>query len=71
MEKLGLAVPESGVAGSLDEAREIVKRTGFPAIIRPSFTLGGSGGSIAWKPEEYDELVEWALQTSPKHTCLI
>jgi carbamoyl-phosphate synthase large subunit len=71
MQKIGLAVPESGYARSLDDAREIVKRTGFPAIIRPSFTLGGSGGSIAWKPEEYEGLVEWALQSSPKHTCLI
>jgi carbamoyl-phosphate synthase large subunit len=71
MQKIGLAVPESGYARSLEDAREIVKRTGFPAIIRPSFTLGGSGGSIAWKPEEYEGLVEWALQCSPKHTCLI
>jgi carbamoyl-phosphate synthase large subunit len=71
MQKIGLAVPESGYARSLADAREIVKRTGFPAIIRPSFTLGGSGGSIAWKPEEYEALVEWALQSSPKHTCLI
>jgi carbamoyl-phosphate synthase large subunit len=71
MQKIGLAVPESGYARSLADAREIVKRTGFPAIIRPSFTLGGSGGSIAWKPEEYEGLVEWALQSSPKHTCLI
>jgi carbamoyl-phosphate synthase large subunit len=71
MQKIGLAVPESGYARSLADAREIVKRTGFPAIIRPSFTLGGSGGSIAWQPEEYDALIEWALQSSPKHTCLI
>ncbi len=71
MQKIGLAVPESGYARSLADAREIVKRTGFPAIIRPSFTLGGTGGSIAWKPEEYEGLVEWALQSSPKHTCLI
>jgi len=71
MQKIGLAVPESGYARSLEDAREIVKRTGFPAIIRPSFTLGGTGGSIAWKPEDYDGLVEWALQCSPKHTCLI
>src|SRR5512145_390860 len=71
MQKIGLAVPESGYARSLADAREIVKRTGFPAIIRPSFTLGGTGGSIAWKPEEYEPLVEWALQCSPKHTCLI
>jgi carbamoyl-phosphate synthase large subunit len=71
MQKIGLAVPASGYARSLADAREIVKRTGFPAIIRPSFTLGGSGGSIAWKAEEYEGLVEWALQSSPKHTCLI
>ncbi len=71
MQKIGLAVPESGYARSLADAREIVKRTGFPAIIRPSFTLGGTGGSIAWQPEDYDRLVEWALQSSPKHTCLI
>src|SRR5262249_31689047 len=70
MQRIGLAVPESGYARSLADAREIVKRTGFPAIIRPSFTLGGTGGSIAWKPEEYEGLVEWALQCSPKHTCL-
>jgi len=71
MQKIGLAVPESGYARSLAEAREIVKRTGFPAILRPSFTLGGTGGGVAWKTEEYDALVEWALQCSPKHTCLI
>ena len=71
MQKIGLAVPESGYARSLADAREIVLRTGFPAILRPSFTLGGTGGSIAWKPEEYEALVEWALQCSPKHTCLI
>ncbi len=71
MQKIGLAVPESGYARSLADAREIVERTGFPAIIRPSFTLGGSGGGVAWKPEEYEPLVEWALQCSPKHTCLI
>ena len=71
MQKIGLEVPESGYARTLAEAREIVKRTGFPAIIRPSFTLGGTGGGVAWKPEEYDALVEWALQSSPRHTCLI
>ena len=71
MQRIGLAVPESGYARSLADAREIVKRTGFPAIIRPSFTLGGHGGSIAWKAEEYEALVEWALRSSPKHTCLI
>ncbi len=71
MQRIGLAVPESGYARSLADAREIVTRTGFPAIIRPSFTLGGHGGSIAWQAEGYEALVEWALRSSPKHTCLI
>jgi carbamoyl-phosphate synthase large subunit len=71
MQRIGLAVPESGYARSLADAREIVARTGFPAIIRPSFTLGGTGGSIAWRPEQYEALVAWALASSPRHTCLI
>ncbi len=71
MEKIGLKLPRSGYAKSLEEAREIVKTTGIPAIIRPSFTLGGTGGSIAYEDAEFDELVEWALQQSPRHTCLI
>jgi len=71
MENIGLRVPASGVAHSLQEAREVVRSTGIPAIIRPSFTLGGAGGSIAWKDDEFDDLVEWALRTSPTHECLI
>jgi len=71
MQRLGLAVPTSGVAHSLADARRILERTGLPAIIRPSFTLGGTGGSIAYKAEEFEPLVEWALQQSPKHQCLI
>jgi len=71
MRKLGLKVPISGVAHSLEDARRILKDTKLPAIIRPSFTLGGTGGSIAYKDEEFEPLVEWALQQSPKHQCLI
>ena len=71
MENIGLRVPASGVATSLEEARAVVERTGIPAIIRPSFTLGGAGGSVAWKDEDFDELVDWALRTSPSHECLI
>ncbi len=71
MRKIGLAVPISGYAHSLEEAREIVKETGIPAIIRPSFTLGGAGGSVAYRAEEYEALVAWALQQSPRHECLI
>ncbi|MDH5307131.1 MAG: carbamoyl-phosphate synthase large subunit, partial [Myxococcales bacterium] len=44
---------------------------GFPEIIRPSFTLGGTGGSIAYRDEEFDELIAWALRQSPRHTCLV
>src|SRR3989449_11115881 len=52
MERIGLALPRSGQARSLDEARAIVARVGYPAIIRPSFTLGGTGGLIALNPQE-------------------
>jgi carbamoyl-phosphate synthase large subunit len=71
MRRIGLKLPISGRARSLEEAREIVERTGIPAIIRPSFTLGGTGGSIAFRDEDFDRLVEWALRQSPRHECLI
>lgn len=71
IEKLGLKVPASGVAHSVEEAREIVKTTGIPAIIRPSFTMGGTGGSICFEAADFDRLVDWALQQSPTHECLI
>ena len=67
----GSTLPRSGVATSLEQARQIVRETGIPAIIRPSFTLGGTGGSIAFAESEFDGLVEWALQQSPRHQCLI
>ena len=71
MNEIGLAMPLSGYARSVEDAREIVRDTGIPAIIRPSFTLGGTGGSIAYRDEDFDGLVAWALQQSPNHTCLI
>ena len=71
MQKIGLRLPASGTAKSGAEAREILKRTGLPAIIRPSFTLGGSGGSVAFRAEEFDARVAWALSQSPRGTCLI
>jgi carbamoyl-phosphate synthase large subunit len=71
MERIGLVMPRCGYAHSLEEARRVVTETGFPAIIRPSFTLGGTGGSIAQRDEDFDGLVEWALRQSPRHECMI
>ncbi len=71
MDRAGLASARSGHAGSLEEAREVVKTTGFPAILRPSFTLGGAGGAIVEDPADFDEKVEWALSQSPTHEVLV
>ena len=71
MARIGLEVPRSGYARSLKEAREIQAKFGFPAILRPSFTLGGMGGGIAYNSEEFDEKVEWALQQSPRGQLLV
>jgi carbamoyl-phosphate synthase large subunit len=71
MERIGLACPRSGTARSVEEARRIVSGIGYPVILRPSFTLGGSGGSIAYNPEELEEAVRWGLQTSPAGTVLV
>ena len=71
MARIGLEVPESGYAKSTAEAEAIIERVGFPAIIRPSFTLGGTGGSIAYNRKEFHEHVQWGLNTSPTHQVLI
>jgi len=71
MEKIGLSCPRSGVAHSVEEAWAVVKETGFPAILRPSFTLGGSGGGIAKDEKEFAAKVEWALAQSPTREVLI
>jgi carbamoyl-phosphate synthase large subunit len=71
MWKIGLAVPDSGIARTIEEAEEQVKRIGFPAIVRPSFTMGGTGGSIAYNREEFKDLVEWGLSASPVGQILI
>ena len=65
MGEIGIEVPQSGVAKSLDEALAIVEEVGFPAIIRPSFTLGGVGGGIAYNIEEFRELAGRGLDLSP------
>src|SRR4051812_5024318 len=61
MAKIGLECPRSGYAHSVEDARAVVEKTGYPAILRPSFTLGGSGGDIVWHPEELETKVAWAL----------
>jgi len=71
MEKLGLVVPRSGYIRSLEEALEVIPSVGYPAIIRPSFTLGGTGAGIAYNREEYEEGIRWALDASPKRTVLV
>lgn len=71
IKKIGLQVPESGYAHSVEEAKEIVATIGYPAIIRPSFTLGGSGGSVAYNMEELESLVQWGLDASPCHEVLV
>jgi carbamoyl-phosphate synthase large subunit len=71
MEKIGLECPKAEVAHSLEEAWAAVRKTGFPAILRPSFTLGGTGGGIAQNEKEFEEKVLWALSQSPTHEVLI
>jgi carbamoyl-phosphate synthase large subunit len=71
MKHAGLECPRSGYATSLEEAKKIVETTGFPAILRPSFTLGGAGGAIVYKPEEFETKVLWALAQSPTHQVLV
>src|SRR5438876_1973316 len=71
MQKIGLILPRSASVKSLEEARAIVGKIGYPAIIRPSFTLGGTGGSIAYNPEELDDAIRWGLQQSPVGTVLV
>jgi len=71
MQRIGLRVPASGTAHSRDEAIRVLDRVGFPAIIRPSFTLGGTGGNIAYNREEFESLIEWALAMSPVSQALI
>ncbi len=71
MEKIGVAVPRSGLAHSFKEAQEVVAEIGFPAIIRPSFTLGGTGGGIAYNREEFERMAVVGIDASPTSEILI
>ncbi|MBR7551827.1 hypothetical protein KC220_25130, partial [Mycobacterium tuberculosis] len=71
MGEIGLECPTAAVAHTLDEALEIQTRVGYPTIIRPSFTLGGSGGGIAYNREELVEIVSRGLELSPTTEVLV
>jgi len=71
MSKIGLASPRSMLAHSMEEALQVQASIGFPAIIRPSFTLGGTGGGIAYNREEFVSIVERGLDASPTNEVLI
>jgi carbamoyl-phosphate synthase large subunit len=71
MRRIGLAVPRGSMVGSVDEALAVVEDTGYPAIIRPSFTLGGTGGGVAYNHDEFRAMIEHGLDLSPTHTALV
>ena len=71
MRKIGLDMPRSAIAHSMEEARQVQAQIGFPTIIRPSFTMGGSGGGIAYNPEEFETICAHGLDLSPTSELLI
>jgi carbamoyl-phosphate synthase large subunit len=71
MAEIGLKTPSSAVVGNMREAERAVEDIGYPVVIRPSFTLGGTGGGIAFNSEEYHEIVQRGLDLSPVHSVLI
>jgi len=71
MEEIGLPSAKSAVAHSMEEARQVQKALGFPTVIRPSFTMGGSGGGIAYNKVEFEEIVERGLDMSPTTEILL
>ena len=71
MHKIGLRTPRSAHISTLEEARAAIGDIGFPAILRPSFTMGGAGAAIAYTPAEFDRLVLWGLDQSPRHQILV
>ncbi|USD38451.1 MULTISPECIES: carbamoyl-phosphate synthase large subunit [Ferrimonas] len=71
MKSIGLETPRSGIAHSMEEANAVQEQVGFPCIIRPSFTMGGSGGGIAYNREEFEEICTNGLDLSPTNELLI
>ncbi|MEO8564440.1 MAG: carbamoyl phosphate synthase large subunit, partial [bacterium] len=71
MERIGLGVAKGGIANTFDEAIALIEVTGFPSIVRPSFTLGGTGGGIAYNREEFEDIVRRGLSESPTSQILL
>ncbi|ATB40132.1 carbamoyl phosphate synthase large subunit [Cystobacter fuscus] len=71
MQKIGVALPKSGYATNMQEALALIDEVGFPTIIRPSFTLGGTGGGIAYNREEFEAICRSGLKASPNSTILV
>jgi carbamoyl-phosphate synthase large subunit len=71
IESLGMEQAPAGIAHTVQQAWDIVEVTGFPAILRPSFTMGGTGGSVAYNRSEFEDQIKWALQQSPTSQVLI
>src|SRR5215471_3685127 len=71
MDKIGLTSPKGRLVGSLDQALAALESVGLPAIVRPSFTLGGAGGGVAYNAREFEDIVRGGLRVSPTHEVLI
>lgn len=71
MQKIGIGLPKSGLAHSITDARAVLKKIGLPVVIRPSFTLGGTGGGIATTKEEFEKIAAYGLQLSMTHEILV
>jgi len=71
MQKIGLETPQHGIARNMEQAHEALEKVGFPCIIRPSFTMGGTGGGIAYNKEEFDEICQRGMDLSPTNELLI
>jgi len=71
MEEIGLCVPKSSFARSIAEAKKVLKEIGLPVIIRPSFTLGGTGGGVATTDEEFEQIAKWGISQSPVKQIMI
>src|SRR4051794_21710711 len=71
MQEIGLSVPASGIAHTMDEAREVVARIGLPVVVRPAYILGGKGTGIASTPEQLEKMAAFGMEASPVHEILI